>query len=183
MHRITKALSSSPPLPSPLPGAGRLDPQLLRRSSGEHERQRHDADLEPPQPHQGTRMTPGLYSTPINPNPWQVDRVMLQEQFELGERVRQWSVAVTVDGSTWLPFLNGTVIGQSWRAAGLSSWLTYFSSLPPFLTCRLQANPAERHRAGDPGRATDNFLCRRPAADPHLCRLCALPLGVTWAGG
>ena len=36
---------------------------------------------------------------------------MLQEAFELGERVRQWSVEYTADGSVWKPFLNGTVIG------------------------------------------------------------------------
>lgn len=45
----------------------------------------------------------------------QVDRVMLQEAFELGERVRKWTVEVHTRAG-WAPMANGTAMGAFWMA-------------------------------------------------------------------
>ena len=116
---------------------------------------------------------------------------MLQEAFELGERVRSWSVEVQPSGSSaWVPFAAGQVIGEAASRAGrgtygrgvherLRLWLTpVFFSLTLCKPRRLQDD--QRQRDCDRGHrgAPEHQLVGGAAADPHLCRLQALPLVV-----
>ncbi|EDQ84113.1 uncharacterized protein MONBRDRAFT_13124 [Monosiga brevicollis MX1] len=41
-----------------------------------------------------------------------VDRFILQEDIDFGERVRQWHIDVQVETGDWMPFANGTAIGH-----------------------------------------------------------------------
>eukprot|EP00049_Salpingoeca_infusionum_P017725 m.354135 g.354135 ORF g.354135 m.354135 type:complete len:581 (-) comp16928_c0_seq1:238-1980(-) len=55
-------------------------------------------------------------------SPTSVDRFMLQEMFEQGERVRSWSIAVqTSAGADYQPFANGTVIGYKQIVLGTTT--------------------------------------------------------------
>jgi hypothetical protein len=114
-----------------LAGHWRVDQELLRHAPCQHVWQRYVADPQVLKTYTGTvhpridtcLPAAGIYhpslplfrNTPLNPMASffaQVDRVMLQEAFELGERVRAWSVEVQSAGSNdWSTFASGTVIG------------------------------------------------------------------------
>jgi hypothetical protein len=86
---------------------------------------------------------------------------MLQEGFELGERVRAWTVEVQAAGtSTWSPFASGTAIGARRLSMGekrgtandpfvfsVAASCAFESHMPlcSSLRLRLQAHQRERH--------------------------------------